>query len=231
MMCNAKVLRIQRYSESLVPLQAHEEPGTSAAAFHDINPVLESAGAAVMESLVSIKSSLIELDVHLEKRQSHLQGNIWRMNPDARHSVASVEMLALSEDLEAMRLLLLDAGEPSLRQDKAPFVLLHSRIQDLETVLTRLGGALDDHHAQQEALQHDGEDLDPLFGGDLSPLRITLRLLRDCDTAVVLAQWKLCSSMLIELLRDRLPDMFNKIHRAVGDINSVDSTETPHGER
>ena len=230
MMCNAKVDSIQRYAESLVPLQAHEVPGSPAATFHEINVDLETAGAAVLESLVSIKSSLVELSQHLEDRQSHVQGSIWRMNADTRNSVAIVELLALSEDLEAMRLLLLGAGEPSLRQEKPPFVLLHLRLGELEAVLQRLGDALDQHHADQDACQaaaeRGGRHAEPLR--DLPPLRTTLRLLQDCAAAVVLAQWKPCASMLAALLRDCVPDMLEKIHRALGDF---DMEEMPDGER
>jgi hypothetical protein len=216
MMCNTEVLHVQRYAESLVPLQAHEVPGTPAAVLYDINAALESAGAAVLESLVSIKSRLVELDAQVEDRQSHLQGSIWRMSPDVRNSVASVEMLAVSEDLELLRLTLLDAGQPSLLLDDPPFVLLHSRVRDLEAVLRRLGDALESYHADQDALP---------------PLRITLGLLRDCAPAVVLAQWKLCSSTLLALLRDRVPDMLAKIQRALGEFDGGDSADSLHGER
>ena len=216
MMCNTEVLHVQRYAESLVPLQAHEVLETPAAVLYDINAALESAGAAVLESLVSIKSRLVELDAQVEDRQSHLQGSIWRMSPDVRNSVASVEMLAVSEDLELLRLTLLDAGQSSLLLDDPPFVLLHSRLRYLEAVLLRLGDALDSYHADQDALP---------------PLRITLRLLRDCAPAVVLAQWKLCASALLALLRDRVPDMLEKIHRALGELDGGDRADSLHGER
>ena len=242
MMCAQRVRTIKRFAHSIVPPQPHEAPGPPESPLYAINSELETAVAGVLASLVSIKARLGELDGHLEEMQSHLKGGIWNMSSETRNSVASVEMSALSEHLEALSHILRAPGERSLALDTPPFVLLNSRIDALLAVLTSLGHALDEHHTlacerqQQEPQQESGTDGNEERAGPstrvrpLAGLDISLLILKDCKGSVLRAQWHPAKQMLVRMTRTVVPAILEAIQMQ-GAMEASSAVETRHLQR
>ena len=219
MMCCTRVHGIKRFAHTLVPEQPLEAPGSlQLSPLHAINQELEAAVGALLESLVFIKSRLGSLDEQLEEMQSHLKGSAWRMSPDALSSVASVEMQALEEHLAALHHILLVAGDRSLLASTPPFVLLHSRIRALMSVLARLGQTLDSPAEGGGLPEERGDERGSVR--TLGGLDVTLQLLKDCTCKVIRGQWTPSAKLVASMCHERVPSILKTL-AAIGVVDAA----------